>query len=197
MEMGFANSRSVPPLGANARPSLPPPPLGLQDQSSAPLAQPLWGALRWPGKRAYGKAFPLDWKLGEAPPPSKLRSALPEPPPKVWPPRLLFHPFVPGNPQSTHLNFLSTGVVREITLKGLRLQPLPLQNPQSFGTLPSHQQPRGRLHGSAHAAPGAARWPRLQPHEHTCLQQRPESCPGGGWGGGGPELPWGMANNQP
>lgn len=89
-------------------------------------------------------------------------AALPGPPPNSWPPQLLLPPFVPENPQGTYLGFSWHQSGQQRTLKGLRLQPVPFLNPQSFGTLPSPRQVRA-VSMAARTAPGAARWPGLWP----------------------------------
>ena len=138
--MGFVNSLVYPSSGGKCQALSPSSPW-----AAGPILRAHWpslcaghctGLARGPLRRL----FPLTWKHGEGPLP---RSALTAPPPKIWPPLAPPPALCPRNSQSTHLAFLGTTVVRQTTLKGLRLQPLPPQNLQSFGRLPSHHQPRG------------------------------------------------------
>ena len=76
-------------------------------------------------------------------PPWLPRSTLPEPSPKIWSPLAPPPSVCPRNPQSTHLGFLGTRVVRQTAPEGRRLQSFPLQHPQSLGRLPSRHQPQG------------------------------------------------------
>lgn len=192
--MAFVNSLVCPSSGTNAGPSFPPP-IGLQGQPSR-AHLPSLCAGHFTG---LARLFSLTWKLREA-----LLPRSPGQPFQNLPifglPWLLLPPFVPGNPRALTWASLVLGWSGRLP-EGPEapVSPSP-ESTQLWETAfsPPATSPGACLHGSTHRAPGAARWPGLQPLEHTCLLHRPQSCLGGrGWGGGGPEFPQGVANNQP
>lgn len=158
-------------------------PLGYRANPPEPICPVFVQCCTGLAKRSLARLFPLTWKLREAPLPGSPDQPF-QNPPILGLPWLLLPPFVPRNPRALTWASLVLGWSGRLP-EGPEapVSPSP-ESTELWETAfsPPATNPGARLHGSTHAAPGAARWPGLQPLERTCLRHRPQSCRGGGGG---------------